>query len=108
MGLLLLGSAASADWADPTQPPAHLHGQAPERASDTAPALRLTSIIHGSERRLARINDQWVREGDRVEGVEVLAIGTRTVRIRHGGHQVQLSLLGVEIQKRAVTDSHDQ
>ncbi len=90
--LLAASAGVSAETLyDPTQPPV---GAAPapvvETVTDTR--LQLSFIINRGAERRARINGQWVTEGDRIAGAEVLRIEAAQVRLRRGGKLLVLPL----------------
>lgn len=53
---------------------------------------RLSTILISSSRRVAVINGQICREGDRVDGAEVIAIELRSVRLRAGSANLTVAL----------------
>lgn len=91
------GPAVAGDLRDPTRPPEG--GQA--RPADPAPsaALQLDFLVASAGRRLARINGQWVREGETVDGAKVLRIKPDRVVVLRGGHTKVLRLSGSGIHK---------
>ena len=97
--LVLAGVPGTAPAAgDPTRPPASLLAPpSPEEASDEEPArvpdARLTSILHGPTSR-ARIDDHWLRAGERHADIRVLAIQRDRVIIEEGGERRTLTLKG--------------
>lgn len=96
--LALTGAAVAETLHDPTRPPAAL--AAPRASGATAAPLRLSVIISASQRRLARINRQWVGEGDLVAGAEVVRIEPDYVRLRRQGTLFDLRLQEGRVQKR--------
>lgn len=82
---------------DPTRPP----GGAAAKPADPAPrtALHLDFLVASMDRRLARINGQWVREGDTVAGAKVLRIAPNRVVVLRRGQTRVLRLGGSGIRK---------
>lgn len=56
------------------------------------PSLSLTGIIWGYGRPAALINNRIVKEGDLIEGAEVLEIRQNEVKLNFGGQELSLSL----------------
>ena len=90
---------------DPTRPalvvpaPATPTGDVETEAVERA--LVLTSIIHGSERRLARLNGQWIREGERFDGGALVRVHPDRVQVRTpNGQDVTLNLTPAHMWKR--------
>lgn len=89
-------AAAGADLRDPTRPPQG--GTVPEPAGP-APALSLDFVINSRDRHLARINGQWVSEGDTVAGARVQRIEADRVLVRRRGQTSILKFGGSGIEK---------
>ena len=74
---------------DPTRPPVVV-------ASSLAPAdaaiPTLTSVLIGTDRRVAVIDGNTLLEGSRHQGIEVLKVTADGARIRKDGKTLQLSL----------------
>lgn len=97
--LCVISIVASAEpFHDPTRPAAGVAAPAAVQRGAAA-ALRVSFIISG-ERRLARINDRWVGEGDRVAGAEVVRISPGSVRLRREGKLFDLPVQGGGVRKR--------
>ena len=78
-GLLLSGGAVGEPLRDPTQPPQ------PERPAPAEPApldMTLDSILTSNDRRVAVINGEAVREGDRIGNAQIRRIGEDRVLLR--------------------------
>lgn len=108
---LLLGLTlpVAAEFHDPTRPPAGY--RAAPKASAAAPAASrfdVSFIARNAERRVARINGQWVGEGDRVGGAEVLGIGANSVRLRLGERVVDIPVASGRVDKRPATATGDK
>lgn len=91
--LALLSALALAQ--DPTRPPTAAEirawmGEVVAEAVDSD--WRLQAILASDQRRLAIINGQRVRPGDRVDGAEVLAIEPDRVVLAHRGREIVLLL----------------
>ncbi len=95
MLVLLVAPVATAELVDPTRPPA-VPGGAPDPAE---PRRGLTSILVSPERRLATIDGETVRVGDRVQGGRVLAISPTTVRLAGPDGPLDLTLVPPVLRK---------
>jgi hypothetical protein len=68
---------------DPTEPPENLGVAAvSSKKSGTHKGLVLTTILVSPQRRLAIINNQITRVGDKIGSVEIMAITPQGVRVR--------------------------
>lgn len=95
--LLMLASAGAGAGAqevqDPTRPPAGLLHPAAGRSEAGGPHVQ--SILIGRApggRRVAVIDGEMVRVGDRVAGARVIAINAAGVQLQRGGKQERLKL----------------
>ncbi len=90
-GLLLACAAPSVAQAlaDPTRPPDARASREPREPSRTG----LQSILLSPERKLAVIDGQTVKVGDRVGQARVLAIDVDSVRLSEGGTVKTMRLL---------------
>lgn len=109
IGLLLLAAASAAPAQtldDPTRPD-HLE---PERQAAAAPASpwALSSIVFSDERKLAVINGQIVKVGDRIAGATVLEILPYAVRLQIGNETRTAQLLAgsAHMKRAAETNTH--
>ena len=83
-GLLLSATCAgAAPFADPTRPPASEAAPAAGSASGEG-APRLESVLIAPDRRIAVINGQAVRVGERIGEARVLRITETEVALREG------------------------
>ena len=99
-GALLCSAAGAQSVSDPTRPPAAMH--VPVRSPDgvvvAAPVRaepRLQSVLvslRPGGRRVAVIDGKMVRQGQRVGGATVVAIGEREVVLRRGSTTETLKL----------------
>lgn len=84
-------SAQAAPFADPFRPP--LQAEAPATDAAKAPsASRLESLLIGPDRRVAVIDGQQYREGERFGGGRVVRISESEVVIRHPDRDERLTL----------------
>ena len=98
--ILLLGLAAAAFGnppQDPTRPPSAQEIQAflGEEANASEPVVQrwqLQSILIADQRRMAIINGHRVREGDRIDSAEVIAIEPGRVELHHQSETIVLTL----------------
>lgn len=104
--LLVLAIAAVAANAqeprvqDPMRPPAPLEAQG--AAGSGTSGLSLTAVLVSASRRIALINGQIYREGDRIGGEEIIAIEQGFILIRRGGTDVR-----VRVRNDAVITRND-
>lgn len=102
--LFALFSAAHA-LQDPTQPADYLDSGPLPPSDETAPAPQaewvLSSTLVARERRLAVINGQLVKEGDTLDGAQVVGITPLAVQLKTAQGALTLNLLpaGVKISK---------
>lgn len=100
---VVAGPAAAQELADPMRPPDA--GAPAETAAgpppEPRPALRLQSTLVANGRRSAVISGRSVREGGRIEGVRVVAIGPSTVRLRDGRGAFTLRLPSLGIKRNS-------
>ena len=90
--IALLGatSVQAAPFADPFRPPRQLEPARPEPAVNAA--SRLESLLIAPDRRVAVIDGQQYREGERFGDGRVLRISETEVVIRHADRDVRLTL----------------
>ena len=62
------------------------------------PALQLTGIIIGGKRPLAIINGRFVRQGEAIEGFQVLSIARNQVILSAEGRKVVLNVLDGKVK----------
>lgn len=92
--LLTAGLWQQAYAADPTQPPGWLSGATPIKKQVAAPArFNLQQVLNRNGHRLAVINNQLVKTGDRVAGAKVVAIRADSVVLNISQKRLTLSLL---------------
>ena len=95
--LSMTAKAAVADrLVDPTQP-AHTR---PADSGETLPAIRVEAILQSGERRLAIVNGQVVRAGDRVGSIQILEVNADGVRYSRGGQTNVARLTAKPMQVR--------
>jgi hypothetical protein len=93
MCLLFAGHAMAAEpLVDPTQPYGERAVPRASGARVTPAGLHLEAILHSTQRRVAIINGQLVREGDRLANNLIESITPTTVRYSTQGQQHTLSL----------------
>src|SRR5258706_8478563 len=100
---LALSSAGAQGLSDPTRPPGsgslESAGEAPQAA-----ALQLQSILLSPQRKIAVINGQTVKIGERVGDATLLAISETGVVLKRGDEQQRLQLLPGLERKPAARD----
>lgn len=100
--LLSIDMAAAESLVDPTLP--YSGRSVPRTASVRAvTALQLEAILHGSQRRLAIINGQLLREGDRIGNSLIESITPTGVRYSRQGQQYTLSLAGARMPEKQLS-----
>lgn len=93
--ILLILSPALAGAQDPTRPPtaAEIRGWLGESSQEAPDSdWRLQSILASDQRRLAIINGQRVRPGDRIQSAQVRAVEVDHVVLDQGGREIVLFL----------------
>ena len=97
--LVLMVSSVSGDMGDPTAP--IVFGTKVTAApikKVVAVDYKLTEILIAEDRRLAVINGEIVREGDKLLGGRVLRIYSNKVQIRKKGKNINIKLLAKNIK----------
>lgn len=84
-------AAAAAPFPDPTRPPGATQA-GPSGGGAEAPALRLESVLIAPDRRIAVINGQAVRVGQKVGDARVVRITETEVALREGAATQVLKL----------------
>lgn len=97
-GAIGFGPAHAASLPDPTRPPASLNA-GPEAAADSGEGLRLQSVLISPLRRVAIINGQMARVGDRIGNAELVRISEGEVVLRNGRESRTLRMFS-EVEKR--------
>ncbi len=77
---------------DPLRPPDFRAGNGGVAPLTLPGELRLGMIVHGPGRRAAVIGEHLLQVGDRIEGLEVVAIGRDHVRLARGERSLRLEL----------------
>lgn len=90
--IALLALSAHLPAADPTQPPRQPQSATP-RAQPALEPLRLQAILRSGGGARAVINGKTLRVGERVDGARLLAIDSRSVRVKRQGRRITLHLL---------------
>ncbi len=75
---------------DPTQPPGRrnpLKRTGTSGVANDEPSLVLNSILSGDTRRIAVIDGQLVREGERVAGMMLVQVTANSVHLQHPSRQ---------------------
>lgn len=99
LALVAAGKFACAQTlVDPTQPPASLGTRAEPNASSTAAGPELQSVLISPSRRVAIINGQSVKLGEKFGEFKVVKIGETEVVLRNG-QDVQVLKLFPNVQK---------
>ena len=65
---------------------------AAKAAKPAAPPLQLTSILYSPERKIAIIDDQMLRLGDRIRGARLIGLTRESARLLRKGKIIDLSL----------------
>jgi|GEM_PF-7045076 len=105
VGPVAMGQGAAAGgtaWVDPTRPPAAIRQQAPDTDQAAPVALELQSILIGNGRRLALIDGEAYRVGDRVGPLTVQNIFRDRVVLRgEGGTRILRLTMSAGMKKAA-------
>lgn len=120
IGFFGVGALATAqELRDPMQPPPFALKKFRQaewakrpKAAPSGPAkpkpkpLELTSILFSRDRRIAIIDDQMLKVGDRIRGMTLVALSRDTARLVHNGKVLELKLNSelAAIRKHAVED----
>ena len=120
IGFFGVGALATAqEMRDPMQPPPYALKKfrqaewakkprpAQTRAASPKPKpLQLTSILYSRDRKIAIIDDQMLKVGDRIRGMTLVALGRDSARLEQNGKVVELSLNTelTDFRKRAVEE----
>ena len=78
---------------DPTQPPAVILESMAKKA-DGAVKLNLQAVIGTKSGKVAIINGNRLKVGDKIEGSEIIEIGKTSVQIKKGALITTLSMTG--------------
>lgn len=87
--------AQEAGARDPTKPPAYtedIQKDTQKEAEQSNGGYELKAILIGQGRRLALINEQYVRLGDRIGDARVIAIEQNAVTLSEAGRRVTIYL----------------
>lgn len=105
VALSTTAAAQEATLQDPLQPPGSAQTEAPAQAAPRP--FRLSAVLISSSRRVAVVNGEIRREGDRVAGATVARIEPRQVTLSRGGEDIVVRLPGSddEIRIRSGDDS---
>ena len=116
LGFFGVGAIASAEeLRDPMQPPPFAlqkfrqakwakqpRPSKPKVVKPRPRPLQLTSILYSSERKIAIIDDQMLRVGDRIRDAKLIGLTRDTARLLRKGKVIKLSLGNAAIRKKAV------
>lgn len=110
--LTFAADASPASLPDPTRPADYgstppMTQQPSTRNETSQPDWNLTAIRISDTRRIAIINDQLVREGQRVDGAEVVSITPETVVLNYKRKEHQVRLVPHTV-KHAVKSLEEQ
>lgn len=83
-------------FADPMMP----YGQA-DSGTEPPPSYRLSGTLISPSGRVAIVNGRPSREGDRVDGAEILSIETRAVHLRTGSGELTVTLGSDAVRDRS-------
>lgn len=84
---------------DPTQP---LGYQTPSNARNSG--LTLNSILISANRKVAVINDQLVKEGERINGATLVAIERDRITLNHNGKRRVIKLNPTTVKRASERD----
>jgi len=92
---LLLASLAVAAEELPVRDPMRPYGRdtaGGTTAAAAAPRFVLTGVVISPTRRIAIVNGRPYRQGQSVDGAEIVAVEAHAVRLRDGGAELVISL----------------
>jgi hypothetical protein len=97
MSALLIASLAVAaaeelPVRDPMRPFGHDAGGAVGATAPAGPRFALTGVVISPLRRVAIVNGKPYRQGESVDGAEIVAIEAHAVRLRDGGTELVIPL----------------
>lgn len=90
-GILILTCTSAFSDQDPMRPPSW--GNTVEVMSVSKEKIKLQQILISEKRKIAVINDQVVKEGQKIAGVTIISIETNQIKIRRGGVIKTIKLL---------------
>ena len=97
--LAFIEVASAAEFADPTRP-TYVQSDDAAQAANVRKKYRLSSILVGEQRKLAVINGQRVREGDRVGSAKVKRISKSSVTLLIQDAAVNIALSAHDIKNQ--------
>lgn len=83
---------------DPTRPPLN-ESSMDLSFSHWAEQLELTQVFSSEQTQKARINGQWVKPGDTVEGIQITSIKLNSVIVKKNNETVEITLFKPITQK---------
>jgi hypothetical protein len=102
---LLASSAVAAEDELPVRDPMRPFGRdgAGGVAAAPAPRFTLTGVVISPSRRVAILNGRPYKQGDSVDGAEILAVETHAVRLKDGGNELVIPLRSAAKSRQPVT-----
>lgn len=97
--LVIVKAVPAAELADPTRP-TYVQSDDAAQAENVRKKYRLSSILVGEQRKLAVINGQRVREGDRVGNAKVTRISRSSVTLLIQDAAVSIALSAHDIKNQ--------
>ena len=76
---------------DPTRPPVS-ESEKVANLDSWAEELKLTQILYSEQSQSARLNGQWVKPGERVDGIKVTSIKPNSVVVEKSNDVVEITL----------------
>ncbi|MGM7318140.1 Type II secretory pathway component [Idiomarina sp. ST10R2A5] len=76
---------------DPTRPPVN-ETETIASLDSWAEELKLTQILYSEQSQSARLNGQWVKPGERVDGIRVTSIKPNSVIVEKSNEVVEITL----------------
>ncbi|MGM0630871.1 MAG: Type II secretory pathway component [Pseudomonadota bacterium] len=76
---------------DPTRPPVN-ETETIASLDSWAEELKLTQILYSEQSQSARLNGQWVKPGERVDGIKVTSIKPNSVVVEKSNEVVEITL----------------
>lgn len=89
--LIMVSVSVFAQERDPTQPPFTVSLPAVEMDS-WAKNIKLSQILYSEQRQSARINGQWVKPGENIDGFQVNSVKPNGVILEKNNERVEITL----------------
>ncbi|MGM0907128.1 MAG: Type II secretory pathway component [Pseudomonadota bacterium] len=89
--LLMVTVSAFSQERDPTQPPFTV-SQPTVEIDSWAQNIKLSQIFYSEQRQSARINGEWVKPGENIDGFRVSSVNPNSVILEKNNERVEITL----------------